>query len=270
MLVAAKPDLVRVVRVIVPIYSDATQASWGARPSSKVKADAGDDQVGLVGHRVTLNSSQSRPGDGKNARWLQVSGPAISAPQQQGPFFSFIPKSPGLHKFLLIVAGENELSEPDEVTVTVGSPPGPTGVAAPSPMAIQSAPPPMAPLTPEQIISAILPRLSGGNHVASDVADVVESIASRTTLYESFAMLQSELARRLDVVLPVEPANRAAWADLVFSPLATYTTGQLLAAGVDVRQAQGLTQPLTVAQKEKVRDHFERLARAFRAVSAAP
>ena len=78
-------------------------------------------------------------------------------------------------------------------------------------------------------------------------------------------MLQSELARRLDVVLPAEAATRAAWAEGVFSPLEAFTTGQLLAAGLDVRQAQGLTKPLTIAEKEKIRDHFERLARAFRA-----
>jgi hypothetical protein len=267
-LVAARPDLVRVVRVLVPLQGDASQSSWGAQPSGKVKADAGDDQVGLVGHRVTLNSSRSRPGDGKNSRWLQVSGPVIGAPQQQGAFFSFVPKSPGLYKFLLMVAGEGELSEPDEVTVLVGSPPAPSGLTMPAASAFQTAPQPPPQLTPEQILSAALPRLSTGSKVASEVADVLEAIAHRATLYESFAMLQSELSRRLDVVLPAEPTSRNAWAEGVFSPLATYTTGQLLAAGLDVRQAQGLAQPLTDAQKEKVREHFERLARAFRAALA--
>jgi hypothetical protein len=233
-----------------------------------VKADAGDDQVGLVGHRVTLNSSRSRPGDGKNSRWLQVSGPVVGAPQQQGPFFSFVPKSPGLYKFLLMVVGEGELSEPDEVTVLVGSPPGASGLTMPAASAFQTPPPPAPQLTPEEILTAALPRLSSGSKVASDVADVLDAIAHRARLYESFAMLQSELSRRLDVVLPAEPSNRNAWAEGVFTPLATYTTGQLLAAGLDVRQAQGVTQPLTDSQKAKVRDHFERLARAFRAALA--
>jgi hypothetical protein len=97
----------------------------------------------------------------------------------------------------------------------------------------------------------------------------MDAIAHRATLYESFAVLQSELARRLDVVLPNEPATRAAWAEGVFAPLTNYTTSQLLAAGLDLRQPQGLKQPLTPAQQEKVRDHFESLARAFRAGSAA-
>ena len=270
-LVAARPDVVRVVRVIVPLQGDPSRVSWGARPSGKIKADAGDDQVGLVGHRVTLNGSRSRPGDGKNARWLQVAGPPVTAPQQQGPFFSFVPTSPGLYRFLLMVAGEGELSEPDEVAILVGSPPGTGGQTMQSVSTVQPAPPPppLPPPTPEQILSAALPRLSAGTRVGSDVADVMDAIAHRSNLYESFAVLQSELARRLDVVIPTEPATRAAWAEGVFSPLTAYTTSQLLAAGLDVRQPQGLKQPLTSAQQEIVRDHFERLARAFRAVLAA-
>ncbi len=270
-LVAARPDVVRVVRVNVPLQGDPSRVSWGARPSGKVKADAGDDQVGLVGHRVTLNGSRSRPGDGKNARWLQVSGPPITAPQQQGPFFSFVPTSPGLYKFFLMVAGEGELSEPDEVAVLVGMPPGAGGQTMQPVPAVQPAapPPPLPPPTPEQILSAALPRLTSGTRVGSEVADVMDAIAHRSNLYESFAALQSELARRLDVVIPTEPATRAAWAEGVFTPLTAYTSSQLLAAGLDLRQPQGLKQPLTSAQQEIVRDHFERLARAFRAVLAA-
>ena len=195
MLVAARPDVVRVVRVIVPLQGDPSRVSWGARPSGKVKADAGDDQVGLVGHRVTLNGSRSRPGDGKNARWLQISGPTVTAPQQQGPFFSFVPTSPGLYRFLLMVAGEGELSEPDEVAILVGSPPG-AGITMQSASALLPAPTPapLPPLTPEQILSAALPKLSAGTRVGSDVADVMDAIAHRSNLYESFAVLQSELA----------------------------------------------------------------------------
>ena len=105
--------------------------------------------------------------------------------------------------------------------------------------------------------------------MATDVADVMEAIARRATLYESFADLQSELARRLDLLIPTEPSARTAWAVGVFTPLTAYTTSQLSVAGMDVRQTQGLSQPLTTAQREKVRDHFERLARAFRAGAAA-
>jgi hypothetical protein len=266
--VAAKPEVVHIVRVMVPLQGDPSRLSWGSRPSGNVKADAGDDQVGLVGHRVTLNGSRSRPGDGKNARWLQIAGPRILAPQQEGPFFSFVPTSTGLHRFFLIVAHEGELSEPDEVTVLIGSPPGQeSGLKqAASPLEPPAAPP--APSTPEQVLAAALPRLSLGNRLASDVADVMESIARGATLYGSFAVLQNELGQRLDVVIPSDPAIRGAWNQSVFSPLTVCTTSELLGAGLDVRQPQGLNQPLTRAQQEKLSDYFDRLSRAFRAGSA--
>ena len=263
--VAARRDLVRVVRVVVPIQGDAARASWGARPSGKVKADAGDDQVGLVGRRVTLNGSRSVPADGKTARWLQVGGPPVLAPQQEGSFFSFVPAGPGLHRFLLMVAGEGEVSEPDEVAVLVGTPPP---GAAPPPAPVQAPVAAPAP-TPDQILAGALPGLPNAPRVANDVADIMEAISDRAALYSSFSVLQAELARRLDLIVPADPAERAAWNQGVFTPLTAFTTTQLLAAGMDVRQAQGLQQPLTAGQREKVSEHFQRLARAFRAAGAS-
>jgi hypothetical protein len=153
----------------------------------------------------------------------------------------------------------------------VGSPPAAAGVVAqPTPSALAApAPPSVSPPTPEQILSENLPKLSAGTHLAADVADAMEAISDRATLYESFAALQSELARRLDLLIPIEPDKRTAWAVGVFAPLTAYTTSQLLAAGVDVRQPQAVNQPLTPAQQAKVREHFERLARAFRAAATA-
>jgi hypothetical protein len=97
----------------------------------------------------------------------------------------------------------------------------------------------------------------------------MESIAQRATLYESFAMLQAELSRRLDVVIPADPSVRSTWTELVFSPLTAYTAEQLLPAGLDFRMQQTLGQPLSAAQQARVREHFQGLARAFRVVAAA-
>ena len=118
---------------------------------------------------------------------------------------------------------------------------------------------------PDQILGNALPKLPNGIRVASDVADVMEAISERAALYSSFAELQQELARRLALVVPSDPADRMAWNHTVFSPLTAYTSSQLLAAGMDVRQSQGLQQPLTAAQQDRVREHFQKLARAFRA-----
>ncbi len=275
-LVAARADLVRLVRVNVPIYGPSghpaageggprSRASWGSRPSGKVKADAGDDQVGLVGHRVTLNGARSVPGDGKSARWLQVAGPAIIGPEQQGAFFSFVPGGAGTYRFLLVVAGDGEVSEPDEVSVLVGSPPAVAGAgpAAPDPASVAGQAP-----TPEQVLANALPRLADAKRVSSDVADVLEAVSGRVPLYSSFAVLQNELARRLDVVIPDEPSLRAAWTQHVFSPLTAYTADQILPTGLDLHRPQSFQQPLTPAQQERLHDHFQRMARAFRAVPA--
>ncbi len=243
-LVAARPELTIVNKVNIPIQSTAGElgpapTEWGPRRTGKIQADAGDDQVGLVGHRVTLNGSRSRPADGKTARWLQIGGPPIVGPQQQGAFFSFVPGSPGLYRFMLVVAGGDEAPETDDVSVLVGSPPSGAGIAAPSATPVAVAAPistPQPAQTPEQALSATLSRLSNGRALAGQVADALEAVSERASLYTSFAELQQELARRLEVVIPLEPVQRAAWNQGIFAPLTTYTVSQLLAAGLDVRR----------------------------------
>jgi hypothetical protein len=119
------------------------------------------------------------------------------------------------------------------------------------------------------VVSAALPRLPDGVRLGSSVADVMEAIAQRSSLYESFAALQGELLRRLEVVVPAEPAVRSAWNDAVFSPLTLMTAQKLLAAGLDVRRPEEVQRALTPAQQGLLREHFQELARAFRVVSAS-
>jgi hypothetical protein len=274
-LVTARGDLTRLIRVTVPIQS--LTGATRPQPAGKVRADAGDDQVGLVGYRVTLNGSRSTPGDGRGARWIQVAGPALSGPEQKGAFYSFIPTGPGLHRFILVIAGDGQISEPDEVNVMVGYPPAGAPFAAPAsgpnpnpnPNLAPSPTAGNAPEKPEAMLAARLPQLPNGPRVASDIADVLEAVAGRVSLYESFAMLESELGRRLDVVVPATPGERGLWSRGVFQPLAAYTAAELLPAGLDLRTPQGLQQALTPAQRERLHDHLLNLARTFRAASQA-
>src|SRR5262249_19703706 len=103
--------------------------------------------------------------------------------------------------------------------------------------------------------------------VAGEVADVMGSIAERATLYTTFAELQSELVRRLDVVVPADSSQRLSWSRDVFQPLTEYTLSELLSANLDLRVRQNLSQPLTPAQQTRLRTHFENLSRVFRAAS---
>jgi hypothetical protein len=277
--VATNTDVIRVVRVLLPIQDGTTppaaaQGTGAAGPaapprgSGKLKADAGDDQAGLVGHRVTLNGSKSTASDEKGVRWVQLSGPVIVAPERQGRYFSFIPSAPGVYRFALLVAAGGEISEPDEVSVLVGLPPGaPATSASPfNPMATQPGAPPWA-VSPDQILASTLPRLPGSTRVAGEVADVLESISERTNLYSSFGVLQSELSRRLDLVIPGDPAQRTSWIQDVFLPLTGVTANELLPTGIDIRVPQGVQQVLTPAQQGQIREHLQRLARAFRAAA---
>ena len=87
-------------------------------------SDAGDDQIGLVGRRITLNGSRSRPQNRVEFRWMHLSGPAIAENRQEGPYFSFVPTSPGVYRFALLVAFESKVSMPSVVSVEVGQRPG--------------------------------------------------------------------------------------------------------------------------------------------------
>jgi hypothetical protein len=175
-----------------------------------------------------------------------------------------------------VVAQSGVISEPDEVTVLVGTGPAAAGVAniaaarvsAPADAAAPVAAMASAP-TPEQILETGLPHLSDAATVADHTADVFDSLAGRTDLYTSFAELQEELKRRLDVVIPVDPARRQSWTQSIFLPLTAYTTSQLAGLGLYLQWPQSLNQPLTPAQRQGVRGHMSTLARAFRAASAA-
>jgi hypothetical protein len=258
--IATAPGEVRVVRFVVPVRGDGVPAPT-SDPGVLPRADAGDDQVGLVGHRVTLNGSRSVPASGVAFRWLQVGGPPVVAPQQDRGFFSFVPTSPGLYQFALVLGGDRVVSEPDTVSVLVGSAPAGSGLApAASPAAAPAPPPP----TPESLLAAALPRLEEGARIGSEVADVFEAVADRSTLYSTFGDLQSELSRRLDVVIPLDPARRSAWSESVLQPLTLQTIQAMAAIGVDVRQPAGLGQPLSPAQRERMQAHFRALAEAFR------
>jgi len=261
-LLATSRDRVRVVRVTVPIETAAmtTTAQAQAQPQSAVRADAGDDQVALIGRRVTLNGSGSVPAQGLAYRWLQLGGPPVVAPRQDRAFYSFIPSAAGLYRFALLVAVGGAISEPDEVVVTVGGAPAVTEVANHGPATATQT-------VPDQILGAALPRIASGAIVAPQVADVFESIAGRSDLYTSFAEMQDELRRRLDVVIPAEPIERQAWTQSVFQPLTAYTASQLAVVGLDLQWPQSLSQPLTLAQRQAVHGHFLTLAHAFRAVS---
>jgi hypothetical protein len=253
----------RTARVIIPIQG----AGTGREQDARLRADAGDDQIGLVGRRITLNGSQSAPGQGIIYRWFQLAGPKVEQAIQEKYYYAFTPADPGIYRFGLVVAassgsGEVSLSDLDEVVVTVGEMPstfgGPSlgGVAGAAPLA------------------ALDQALQGPGSIAvratlDQVASVLEAISARATLYTTFAELTSELMRRLDVSIPADPNARQFWAQAVFSPLTQHTVAELLAVGLDLRLPQAHQQPLNPAQQERLRKLFAGYAREFRSRTQA-
>ena len=74
----------------------------------------------MVGRQVTLNGMRAIQGPGRLS--LGTGRRTEDRFQlEEGPFFSFVPVTPGVYRFALIVAAGSQTSEPDEVSVTVGA-----------------------------------------------------------------------------------------------------------------------------------------------------
>ncbi|MFO0958581.1 MAG: hypothetical protein U0800_14325 [Isosphaeraceae bacterium] len=234
----------RFVRVVVPIGEKVD-------PNAP-RADAGDDQVGLVGRRITLNGSRSTPRTA-GFRWIQTAGPTTSQPIQEGPYYSFVPRATGTYRFALVIASESAISPPDEVVVIVGE----------LPSANRSAPadPPISPALTRLVVGS---EGISGPMTVRQIADAFEALSERAPLYSTFNELTVEMARRLDAVIPPEPIARQTWSQAMFTPLSQLTTAEMLAVGVDLRLPQGHGQPLTQAQRDRLQALFRDYARAFR------
>jgi len=236
-------------RVDVPVERVAP-----ADPSAP-RADAGDDQVGLVGSRITLNGALSRPRGEVVLRWLPLSGPKIEQASQEGPYYAFTPTAAGVYRFGLVAAavdasGDVAISEMDEVVVSVGTLPV-QGAAAGSPAAAL-----------DQILQG-----PGGASVRATVeqaAGVFDAIAAKTSLYTTFADLSSELMRRLDAIVPADPNWRDYWVRGVFAPMSHFIAAEMLASGLDLRTTQGQQQTLTSQQQDALQKLFARCAKDFR------
>ncbi len=196
-----------------------------AKPSlpAVVVADAGDDQMAIVGHRVTLNGVRCRPREQLAYRWIYVSGPPIRDRSEEAWLCSFVPTAPGLHRFLLVVATDGVISKPDEVIVSVvadsdvprelARPPRDLGATS------RTRRRPLSKNRSNCSRNGCWSRLSRKQRHARDLAGAFDAVADRLALYESYADLFSEISRRLDKILPTEPARREAWDQQVFEPL---------------------------------------------------
>ena len=183
----------------------------GAGRAGSLVADAGDDQIAVVDHRVTLNGLRSRqlahggdlsaqPGGRLAYRWIQVSGPAVPMVEQSWVCI-FTPREPGLYRFLLVVAANGEISQPDAVDIWVTN-------QVPRELAEGAAP--ESDTTPSTV-SAGLRTIPGGLAKASELATTFEDVSRRMGLYTAYQDVQLDLSRRLLSIIPAGESSRAAW-----------------------------------------------------------
>jgi hypothetical protein len=262
---------IRTSDVVVPIAPRPSAAAGGessARgpvPAPALEADAGDDQVGLIGRRITLNGSASRPRSGLSYRWIQLSGPEIRSPLETGSFFSFVPSTAGLYRFALVVAHQDQISPPDTVTVAVGLLPGPAaspGLGSTRPVTLE----PRGDL--DLIVGSAVASLDDAPGLARPMADAFETASFRMDLYQTYSDVYFELSRRLDGIMPRDPFRRARWNAAFFEPLSRNLIARMLPMGLDLRSQAGQTAPLSELQKQELRDQFDRAAKLLRSVQA--
>ena len=166
------------------------------------RADAGDDQIGVVGRQITLNGVRSEPRGQISYRWIQIAGAPVRLAIEDQYIFSFVPETPGLYRFALVVGHDGDVSLPDFVDVTVkgsdlvSSQPAESGAATASRTRLMAA-----------VAHSGLASIDGGPALAPSSSRRSKSIADRTSLYGTFSELYSEMSRTARLI---DPARRDA------------------------------------------------------------
>ncbi len=226
--------------------------------NSLLQADAGDDQLGLVGRQVTLNGVRSQPKGNIGYRWLQVGGPPVRMKLEDGYIYSFLPTSAGVYRFALVVASGSRISEPNVVTVTVGS-----GIT-PRTAADQGAAATAVAIPTQELARSGLASVGGTPKVGEEIARIFEAASDRMDLYGTYTDAFSEMSRRLEDMLARDPARRNLWVERVFTPLTARVIEVLQAEGLDLRTPEGQAAAMASNQKAALAEQFRLMADGFR------
>jgi hypothetical protein len=259
MLVASNAQGVDVASVSIPLEGLSRSAESANAP---LRADPGDDQLGLVGRQVTLNGVRSEPKGNIGYRWVQVGGPPVRLKIEDGYIYSYVPTAPGVYRFALVVGSGSQLSEPSVVTVTVGS--GTPRPAADQVSASASVPAAPVAIPTQEVARTGLASVGGMTQLGEDLARIFEDVSDKMDLYETYTDAFSELSRRLEDVFSRDPARRNLLVERVFTPLTTRIIEVLQAEGLDLRSPQGQAAALASNQKTALAEQFRLMADGFR------
>lgn len=223
-------------------------------------ADAGDDQIGIVGRQITLNGSRSEPRNEIGYRWIQIGGPRVRLEMSEGYTYSFVPQAPGIYEFALVVARGSEISPADLITVSIGNPASPFGIDPPrdTPEALQD------------VARSAIAQVPGGLESGTQLASAFEDVADRMDLYRCYAEVYGELSRRLDAILPSDAVRRGIWDERLFIPLTARIVDGVRRDGLDLRRAETHAEAMTTAQRARLAEMFRTISRGFRATRPGP
>ncbi|MDX2037443.1 MAG: hypothetical protein SFX72_12395 [Isosphaeraceae bacterium] len=259
------------------------EVEGGTAPATvqNLRADAGDDQIAVIGRQITLNGGRSEPRGRIGYRWIQTAGPRVGIKLEQGAIFSFVPTAPETYRFALVVASEGAISEPDEVTVTTQLPPGVAGPASPPSQPGSDSPavrvnfdaPPMPrDVSRQELLSDFvrnrLGEIGGGASKAAEVEEAFSTTIARMPLYGSYREIHAEMSRRLDTVVPRDEASRRLWLDRLFMPITSRLVDELKREGLDMTTPQGWDATLSPTQKARLTDVFQAVAIGARSSAA--
>lgn len=223
-------------------------ASTQQRIDPPLHPDAGKDQVARVGDRVTLDGGGSLPKTGVSYRWIATGGPPIRLKIDDRRIYTWVPETPGVYRFALVVADSGRISEPDFVDVTVSDVP----IVASTNAATASA-------TREG-----LNALAVSEALGAELAEIYARIAGRMDLYESYNELLHELSRSLEPLIPADPAARSAWNERLFVPLTGHLLDRLRAESLDLTRPDALAAPFNDAQRGALARFFAEVAEGCR------
>lgn len=257
-LVVRNAEGVDLVTLHVPIQWDGRDAV----PQDLV-ADAGDNQLALVGRQVTLNGIRSTPRGEIGYRWLQVEGPPVALEIEDGYIYTFVPESPGRYRFALVVASGTAISRPSFVAVDVQS------ATAMRSESTAVAPSEATRSTIASIAAAALREVSEGPERADRVAGVFDGVAGRIDLYASATEVFREIALRLDAELPDDLETRQRWNSQVFEPISSAVLAELGSRGIDLARAETMAATLTPQARSALAEQFRTIADGFRSVASS-
>jgi len=226
-------------------------ATASAKPPNlaAILADAGPAQSAEVGDRVTLDGSRGQSSARVSYRWIAAGGPPVRLSLEDRHLLTWVPESPGVYRFALVVAADGVISEPDYIEITVTEPPKKT---VPDPRTVA-------------ITSEALRSLNAPASTAAALGEIAERIAARVGLYDSYNVLLHELSRSLDPLISPDAAARSSWNETLFVPLSTLLVERLRAESLDLSRPGALDARLSDSQRAALAAFFREVSAGSRA-----